>query len=73
MAVTVPAYVQNSNQSSSNVIRGLPEPLNAMLIREALCELDPGQRHFVTKCVESYQVWSILVLKIFVLYFIELV
>lgn len=36
--------------------RKLPAPLDYEVIVEALNELDPGQRHFVLTCIESFHV-----------------
>ena len=35
--------------------------LDISAIRETLRDLDPGQQNFVNKCIESFQVLSILI------------
>ena len=66
MARTMDSIAHRERNDQDNIrrdTRGLPAPLDFEVVREALCELDAGQRHFVLKCMDSFQVailrWSL--------------
>jgi hypothetical protein len=61
MATTIEQHNENNENIRPSTLDSrqcLPAPLDNEVIREALRELDAGQRNFVLTCVESFQVNS---------------
>jgi hypothetical protein len=56
MARTIAQHNDDRRLSNFGSGQCLPAPLDYEVIREALRELDAGQRNFVMTCVESFQV-----------------